>query len=289
MKFATFLVLLGLLMAGCGRSDRAVEKGQTYLTRGIVRGFSPDRTEIEIQHETIPDYMPSMTMPFRPRSARDMADLKPGDAIAFRLTVTTDEFWIDQIRKVSREEVRIPERKAEMPAPAASESPRVREGDVMPIFSLTNQDGRSVTRDAFRGHPFVLTFIFTRCPIPNFCPRMSGNFAELQNAIKKGGGALAQTRLLSITLDPEFDTPAVLKAYAEHLSFDPNVWSFATGDPKQISALAEAFSVYRKFEGGSLSHGLATALVDRDGTIRKIWRGNTWLVQEVVDELKKLN
>ena len=95
--------------------------------------------------------------------------------------------------------------------------------------------------------------------------------------------------MLSITLDPDFDTPAILKAYGEHLSFDPAVWTFATGSAKEIDSLAEAFSVYRKTEGGTLSHGLATALIDRDGSIRRIWRGNAWTPEEVLAELKTLN
>jgi protein SCO1 len=120
----------------------------------------------------------------------------------------------------------------------------------------------------------VLTFVFTRCPVPNFCLRMSNNFEELQAAIKASGGTLATTRLLSITLDPDYDTPKVLSDYAAFRHADPNIWTFATGDEKGIDALTRAFSVYRQNEGGTISHGLATALINPNGTVERIWRGN---------------
>jgi protein SCO1 len=288
MKRALIFALAGLLLAACNRSTQPGEKSETFEVRGVVRGFSPQRDVIDIQHETIPDYMPSMTMPFQPGNLRDIAELQAGDAIAFRMTVTAKDFWIDQIKKIPREEVHVAEAKRPTGTPRPSEIARLREGDEMPFFRLTNENGERVTLESFHGHAMVLTFVFTRCPVPNFCPRMSNNFAELQTAIKKEGGDLADARLLSITLDPAFDQPTILKAYGEHLAFDPAVWTFATGEPKEIDSLTEAFSVYRQTEGGTLSHGLATALIDGDGTIRRIWRGNGWQPQEVLAELKTL-
>jgi protein SCO1/2 len=157
----------------------------------------------------------------------------------------------------------------------------------MPAFSLTNQNREHISLDTFRGHPFILTFVFTRCPLPNFCPLMSNNFEQLQAAFKTGSGALGETRWLSITIDPGFDTPDVLKSYAGYHHADPQTWSFATGDGKEIEALANAFSVYRKTEGGTISHGLATALIDKTGVVRRIWRGNAWSPDEVIAELNK--
>ena len=157
----------------------------------------------------------------------------------------------------------------------------------MQSFSLTNQNGEHISLDTFRGHPFVLTFVFTRCPLPNFCPRMSNNFEELQAAIKTGRGTLATTRLLSITLDPVFDTPEVLKSYAGYHHADPQTWSFATGDEKEVESFTRAFSVYRQTEGGTISHGLATALIDKKGKIAKLWRGNAWKPDEVIEEIEK--
>jgi len=271
---------VALALLACGRSTNSDEKAEHYDTRGVVRGFSPDRSTIEIQHENIPGFMPSMTMPFVTRNPRETVDLKIGDAILFRMTVTQKDFWIENVKKIRREDVHVAEPKRASTVSAEHDA-RLKEGDKMPRFSLTNQNDERISLDTFRGQAFVLTFVFTRCPVPNFCPRMSNNFEELQTAIKTGSGTLAKTHLLSITLDPGYDTPKVLSEYAGFHHADRQIWTFATGDEKEIDSLTRAFSVYRQNEGGTLSHGLATALVDEDGLIERIWRGNAWTAGEV--------
>jgi protein SCO1 len=276
---------VALVVLGCGRSTNSDERAEHYDTRGVVRGFSPDRSTIEIQHEAIPGLMPSMTMPFVARDPKQIADLKTGDAISFRMAVTKKDFWVENVKKMRREDVRVAEPK-QTPPVSAERNARLKEGDEMPAFSLTNQNGERISPDTFRGQPLVLTFVFTRCPVPNFCPRMSNNFEELQTAIKTGGATLAKTRLLSITLDPDYDTPKILSDYAAFHHADPKIWTFATGHEKDIDSLTRAFSVYRQTEGGTISHGLATALINRDGNIDKIWRGNAWTPAEVTQAIQ---
>ena len=271
---------MALALLGCGRSTNSEEGADHYDTRGVVRGFSPDRSTIEIQHENIPGFMPSMTMPFVTRNPKEIADLKTGDAISFRMAVTQKDFWIENVKKIRREDVNVTEPKRSTSVSTERDA-RLKEGDAMPPFSLTNQNGERISPDTFRGQPFVLTFVFTRCPVPNFCPRMSNNFEELQAAIKSGSGPLVTTRLLSVTLDPAYDTPKILSEYAAFHNADSKIWTFATGDEKQIDFLTRAFSVYRQNEGGTISHGLATALINRDGKIEKIWRGNSWTPAEI--------
>jgi protein SCO1/2 len=276
---------MALALVGCGRATSSNESADHYDTRGVVRGFSPDRSTIEIQHENIPGFMPSMTMPFVARDPKQIADLKIGDAISFRMAVTKNDFWIEEVKKIRRQEINVVEPKQTSPVSAKGHA-RLKEGDQMPAFSLTNQNGEQVSLDTFRGQPFMLTFVFTRCPVPNFCPRMSNNFEELQAAIKSGTGALASTRLLSVTLDPGYDTPKILSEYAGFHHADSKIWTFATGDEKEIDSLTRGFSVYRQNEGGTISHGLATALVNRDGRIERIWRGNAWTPAEVTEAIQ---
>src|SRR5262249_24899003 len=147
-------------------------------------------------------------------------------------------------KKIRREDVDVRDPKPK-PTPD-NQSARLKDGDPMPAFSLTDQSGKQINSETFRGRPLVLTFVFTRCAVPNFCPRMTSNFSELQNSIKSESGSAVETHLVSITLDPEFDTPEILKQYGAHSNEDPTVWSLATGDPKQIDILTQAFSVYRQ-------------------------------------------
>ncbi len=270
--------------SGCGRSDQNQAGAQQYEARGIVRGFAPDHSTVQIEHETIPGFMPSMTMPFEVRDEKEIADLKIGDAISFRLNVTQQDSWIDHIEEINAGQLHLP-RSSPPPAYESNAKPRLREGDQMPEFQLIDQNGKPLTLEAFHGHPFVVTFIFTRCLIPNFCPRMSRNFAELQKAIQATPNEMAGTRLLSISFDPQFDTPEVLTEYAQHEGADPAIWKLATGEPAEIEKLTKAFSILVQPEGGTISHSLATALIDHTGKIAKIWRGNGWTPQEALESL----
>jgi protein SCO1 len=280
---------LALLSVACGKKSEPAEKAPSrYEVRGLVRGLPPDHKSLDIEHEDIPGFMPSMTMPFEVRDEKEIADLKLGDSIAFRLNVTRRDSWIDRVRKIEASELQLPTH-ASVPPPQSATAVRERlhEGDTMPGFKLIDQDGKQVTLETFRGHPFVVTFIFTRCPIPNFCPRMSSNFADLQKAIESASsGSLAATHLLSISFDPEHDTPEVLKQYGEHASADFAIWTFATGTPPEIHGLTKGFSVLVQPESGTISHSLATALVDREGRIAKIWRGNAWNPGEAITALE---
>lgn len=280
--------VIGLLIcalfcaSGCGK---ATKKPLRFQVRGVVQGLPPDHGTIAIEHEDIPGFMPSMTMPFSARDEKEIAGLKVGDAISFRLNVTRQDSWIDQVHKIDRVSVHLPTPAAVSPSQASARSERLHEGDAMPDFKLSDESGKQVTLETFRGHPFVLTFIFTRCPLPNFCPRMSHNFAELQKAIQESSGPLAAARLLSISFDPEHDTPQVLREYGQTEGADFNIWTFATGSRAEIERLTKAFSVLVQPEQGTISHSLATALVGRDGKIKKIWRGNGWRPEEVTHEL----
>jgi len=276
---------VALALLSCGRSTNSDERADHYDTRGVVRGFSPDRSTIEIQHENIPDFMPSMTMPFVTRDPKQIADLRTGDAISFRMAVTKKDFWIENVKNIRREDVNVAEPKRTSPV-SADRDARLTEGDKMPPFTLTNQNGERISLDTFHGNSLVLTFVFTRCPVPNFCPRMSNNFGELQETIKSSTGTLANARLLSVTLDPAYDTPKILSDYAAFHHADSKIWSFATGDEKEIDSLTRAFSVYRQNEGGTISHGLATALINKEGRIDKIWRGNAWTPAEIIKEIQ---
>ena len=267
-----------LLLGGCGKKEESAgDQAWHYEARGLVRNTPPDHKTIDVEHEDIAGFMPSMRMPFIVRDAKEIANVQIGDAISFRLNVTRRDSWIDQVRKIDAVQLHLPTPQSALaPVADAATRDRLHEGDAMPGFQLQDEDGKPVTLETFRGHPFVVTFIFTRCSLPNFCPRMSQNFAELQKAIQASSDSSVATRLLSISFDPQFDTPEVLKQYAQHAGADPAVWTFATGDRAEIQRLTTGFSILVQPESGTISHSLATALIDRDGKIARIWRGNGW-------------
>lgn len=278
---------LSLAFAGCERArPPAVAEAKRYEVRGIVRGIGFADRELTVEHEEIPGYMPAMTMPFAVKEMSEVEALKTGDAIGFQLVVTDKDSWITGVRKIDSNEVRLPTAKRARATTRKVE--RLNEGDALPEFALVDDQARPITRTTFAGKPLVLTFIFTRCPLPNFCPRMSNHLGAICKAIAGDASLKDDLRLLSISFDPEYDTPAQLAKYAAHFTDDHEQWRFATGSKEQVEKLTAAFSVQVQAESGTINHGLATALVGPDGVIRKIWRGNGWQPAEVVEELRRL-
>ncbi len=171
--------------------------------------------------------------------------------------------------------------------PAQAAPPALKEGSHLPGVTLVDQEGRPFRFDAQGDRAIILTFVFSRCAVPTFCPTMSANFRAVQEAVRKDKALNDRVRLVSISIDPAFDTPEVLKRYAEHFALDTSDWNFVTGDPRTIAGLAGAFSVFiDATEGGSIDHSLATAVAGPDGKIRKIWRDNRWTPEEAVKELR---
>ena len=262
---------------------------QVFQVKGTVVELLPAEKSVRIKHEAIQDYMDAMTMPFDVKDTNELAGLTAGDGIVFRLTVTEKEGWIDQIKKVS---VSAPPKN---PVPTTGPFRFVREveplniGDPLPDYRFTNQLGQAVNFSQFRGQALAFTFIFTRCPFPTFCPLMSNNFREVQDALLKLPNAPTNWQLLTISFDPEWDTPGRLKAYAQGLRHDPRHWSFLTGELVDITALAEQVGEIftRDANGSNISHNLRTVVVDARGRVQTIIAENKWQPAELVAELVK--
>ncbi len=259
---------------------------KVFEVKGRLKSITADRQTAVIEHETIPSYMPAMTMPFTVKNPDEMKALQPGDAIAFRFVATEDDFWIEQVRKVSDDSVaRSPAGEQAKKSSAAGRIPALEIGDVVPNFRLTDQNGERFQFSDFAGKDVVLTFIFVRCPVPTFCPLMSENFRKLQEQLNASGNG-SDARLLSITIDPEFDTPEVLRDYAARYTQDTSQWVFATGSAGEIDELTARFSVYVEPEAGTILHGLVTAHITPDGRVAQFWRGNGWKPGEIFEALR---
>jgi protein SCO1 len=262
---------------------------QTFVVNGLVKELEPDGKTVVIQHEAISNYMAAMTMPFEVRDPKELGGLKPGDAITFHLIVTSKEGWVEGItrRQQSPEASPAPPAAAPSGVQVSRAVEPLKEGDMLPDYHFTNELGQAVNLGQYKGRVLAFTFFFTSCPFPNFCPRLTSNFAEAAAQLAKPPGAPARWQLLSISFDPKTDTPPRLEAYARGAHYDPDHWSFLTGDPEQISELADQFGEKFSSEGGSITHNLRTVVVDANGRVRKILVSNTWTSAELVQEMVK--
>ncbi len=245
----------------------------TYEATGVLRETLAGGHKAVIAHEPIPGYMEAMTMEFDAPEARDLAGLEPGDTIAFRLSVTDKHGWIDHVRRTGH---------VAFAPPAASEAaPALDSGAMLPECSLVDERGLRIRLADFRGGALAITFIYTRCPFPDFCPLMSDRFREVQRALA-AEGAGGKWRLLSVTIDPQHDTPQRLSEYARGFQADPSHWSFATGDAEEIQKLSGLFGIAVIREGAQLNHNLRTVVVDAAGRVHKIFTGNAWSAGELI-------
>ncbi len=261
---------------------------QSYAVKGEVKELKIDGKTVVIKHEEIPGYMAAMTMPFEVRDPKELAGLQAGDKVTFRLQVTDTDGWIDHVTKVGRVTT--------MELPSRTNTFRqvrdvdpLSEGDLMPNYNFTNQLGQAVSLGEFKGQAVAFTFIFTRCPFPVYCPRMSENFSAAYKKMIARPGGETNWHLLSISFDPAFDTPAVLKRYATRYQYDPARWSFVSGALIELDAITEQFglSFTRDESGINFNHNLRTVVVDAAGRIQKILIGNEWKPDELVEELVK--
>lgn len=288
--------LAGGLLSSCSKKPEVASSGlksssdtTRHPVRGVVRSLDLLNHAVIVEHEDIPGFMPSMTMPFTAKTPEEIILLKVGEGVSFDFVVTADDAWIEKVQSISSEDVHLPKKSTvRQEAGDGNKAARVREGDHLPDFQLVDQKTRKISRETFAGKPLLLTFIFTRCPVPNFCPKISGNFEKLAADFAQDPALADQVRLLSISFDPEFDSPEVLDAYGKTFSADPEQWRLATGTPEEIEKLTQAFAVYTKSAEGTIDHGLCTALVAPDGTISTIWRGNGWEIEEVASAVKSL-
>ncbi|MEO5819709.1 MAG: SCO family protein [Vicinamibacteraceae bacterium] len=257
----------------------AVQAGVRRLPVTGVVVAAPEGQVVRIAHDDIPDYMPAMTMAFTLAEA-ESTRLVPGDRVRFDLRIGSGPSVAEGIAVTGRGPV-------PGGTPATPQAPsRLKRGDALAPFALVDERGRGFTLADLQGHPTVVTFIFTRCPVPEFCPLLTSKFTTLQRALATDRTLPRTTRLLSITLDPAFDTPEVLAAYGKAVGAEPARWRFAGGEPAAVLQVTRAFSVYVERNGALLDHTLATALLDGRGRVVEIWRGNGWQVTDVTAALR---
>jgi protein SCO1/2 len=290
------LVVLACLAAGlaaaCGKSERpAASAGpQRYAITGVVRGVDAGKSEVTLEHGPIEGFMDSsMTMVFPVRAeAAFVAGLAAGDRISGTLVVDGAKYWIEAVKRDAAAPAA-----ASTPAGASGAAPSsavtphpnrgVAVGDRMPDFTLTDQKGRPQRLSALAGEPVAVTFVYTRCPIANACPLTTAKFSKLAASLAAAGFG----HLVSITVDPEHDTPAVLDDYAKRAGADPKRWTFLTGDPRAVADVAERFGILYYPDKGQVVHQQGVAVIDAAGRLTNIYYGEDWEPEHILRDMEK--
>jgi len=277
-----FAILCCALVAACrpapNQSTTApLSEWATYPVRGVIQNIDADGRRALIEHEDIPGYMAAMTMTFSARNPAELAGLTGGDEITFQLNVGEKESFIDAVQKSGRKKA------VSTVSTATSPEPKVTE---LPDTLLIDEAGARFRLSDLRGNAVAITFIFTRCPLPDFCPRMNMNFAEVRKELAASAPA-SKWKLVSISIDPTYDTPERLREYAERYGKDRVGWIFATGVPEDIRRLTSAVNLSVSGESPSLNHNLRTIVLGADGKVSRIFPGNEWMPGEVAGEMKR--
>jgi len=258
---------------------------KTFFVQGVIEELPPGGKTARINHEEIPGYMAAMTMLLKVKDTNELSAVKVGDKVLFRMLVTEDEGWIDQVRIIKRADGTIPSAVPHT-RPVRNVTPLV-VGDALPNYPFTNQWGKLFHTADFKGQALAITFIFTRCPFPDFCPRMSKNFAEAHRLLSARTGGPTNWHLLSLSFDVEFDTPAALARYSKMYSGDSPKWTFASGAIIEIDDITERFGlvVVRQSGGVNFDHNLRTVVVDARGRVHHVFTGNEWQPEELAEKM----
>jgi protein SCO1 len=284
-SWLAWLVGLSLILAVTACQKEKPVPQQRYEVRGKVVAVDKRGGTVTLAHEAIQGYMGAMTMGFVLKDQWAFDVLKAGQSVRATLVVEGENAWLEGI--VVTEEAR-PESTPSAPAEALHPPPL---GVEVPDFQLINQDGKRIHLHQYRGKALLLTFIYTRCPLPDYCPLLSRNFAKILEQLRSDPSLAASTHLLSISIDPEYDKPAVLRHYGLEYAGKSSPferWEFASGNPEQVREVTGFFGVNYWNDRGQIVHALMTALIGPDGKVRKLYRGNQWQPADVLSDLRSL-
>jgi protein SCO1/2 len=280
MRRVAAILLVGLL-AGC--RDAAAPAAVRYPLSGQLLGVQLDTGELLVRHEAVPGYMDAMTMPFRVLDRTSVRDRRPGDLIAATLVVEPERSYLESVQFTGR----APLGDDAPPRPVAEGLHILAPGDPAPDTPLTNHRGENVALSQWRGSAVAVTFIYTGCPLPDFCPLLDRRFAAVQAAAEGDPILRGRVRLLSVSFDPDTDTPEVLAAHAARAGAQAE-WAFATAPRETVDRFAAMFGVNVIREADrTITHNLRTAVVGPDGRIAVLRSGNDWTADDLVADLRR--
>src|SRR5579871_6254682 len=279
-KSVAAAILSGLLLL---RAAEAVDSaGRTFSAHGVILEVKTNGAQVVIRHEAIAGYMDGMTMPFKVKDSAQLAELKRGDQVNFQLHVIADQSWVDHFEKTGL--VSLAEDKT-VPQPAETSGPHPDKS--LLDYKFTNELGQAVSFNDFRGQALAITFFYTRCPLPDYCPRLSKNFEEASHKLEAMANAPTNWHFISVSFDPRSDSPQVLKSYGMSYGYDPAHWSFFTGPQDKIAELARSAGVNYEADAGTINHNFRTLIIDPRGHLQMVFPVSGNLSDQIVSEILK--
>lgn len=273
--------VLLLALAACAPSPPAAKH---YQLAGTIVSIDRPGLSLVINGDPVPGFMPAMPMPYKVKTASELNSLVPGDSITAVIVMQKNDYWLESIRVTKR---------SNAPPVPASGLHLPSSGDAVPNFELVNQSDKHIFLNQYLGKVLLVTFIYTRCPFPDYCPRVTGQFAEVNRELEASPALDGKTHLLSISFDLQHDTPNVLRLYGlrwidgkpggkQTAPFDH--WEFAVPLADQLPKMADFFGLSYNEAGGVIDHSLSTAVIGADGRIFSWYNGTEWQASDLVKD-----
>lgn len=290
MRYFVCVLLFITLLTACRKPENSSASAdlKRYPIKGTVISVDKANKKVELDHEEIPGLMPRMTMPFPIHEDWVWENLAPGATVHAELVVDNsakEPYWLEKVGIVA-----LPQPGQ---APVEVNDKFAQVGKEVPDFSLTNQNGKKFTLRDYRGKALAITFIYRECPLPEFCIKMSRHFSDMANRVAVDPEAKTKVRLLSISFDPDRDTPEKLRQYGlgylgNDAKDDFTVWQLAVGPDKDVRAIADFFGLRYETDVNDktqINHSLVTAVIGPDGKVRRIFTGSDWTPDQILAEL----
>lgn len=283
MKKFIIPVLLTIIAIGLFFFFQQVNQ-RVYVVEGQILGFSDSESTVFINHEEIPGYMDAMAMPFNVKNIDELEELSIGDAIRFSFYITPDGSWIQDLESIPDSLLSLAATPPFGDVHANPAQEIIKVGEAVSPFVMTDQNGNAFTSESLQGRYTIMTFIYTSCPVPDFCPLMSQNLDGISKLLTENEHS--QVQLVSVTFDPQNDTPDVLKAYSNEHEQRANRF-YIVGDSTQTSVLTSQFGIFTTFATDQIIHNLQTAIIGPDGRVLEMFSGNKWAVDDLLAALRE--
>jgi protein SCO1 len=281
--FLIFLAIIALIPAACSKKaapqPQAQAQAKRYQLVGKVVSIDKDQASVMVDGKEIVGFMSAMTMPYPVHDTKALAALNPGDEITADVVITDDGAYLENI---------VVTKKGDGKGPTGTSNPP-KAGDKVPDFAMVNQDGKRIHLREYQGDVLLVTFIYTRCPFPDYCPLVSRNFSKIYASLRKDPSLGPKIRLLSVSFDPDHDTPAVLRQYAETFRATTGGapfarWQFAVVPPKELVNVANFFGLYYETQGDQIVHSMSTTVISPEGTVYKWYQDNDWKPADLIED-----